>query len=241
MPGRTISPIATEAIHKTETEEVFLVLLELDHDDFNNPLRLVNNDVDIISNGNLFTAFPFEITLPNDEENIIPQAKLKIDNTDRQIVQAIRSIGSDPIDVLLQVVLAPGVSYSGNFFSVADEQTAPRGMAFNDDGLKMFVVGDNPDHIHEYNLTRPYNLAVGVKYSGNFFSVFSQDDSPQGIVFNDDGTKIFVVGDSSNAIYEYDLTIPYSLAAGNVTYSNDSFSVNSEDSSPRGMASSAVP
>lgn len=80
-----------------------LVLLIIDHADIDPPIRVVNNTVDIISNGNTFVAFPFEIELPDSPENAPPRSKLKIDNVSREIGQAIRLI-STPADVTIQVV-----------------------------------------------------------------------------------------------------------------------------------------
>ena len=38
-------------------------------------------------------------------------------------------------------------------FSVSAQETAPNGIFFKPDGLKMYIVGLNGDDINEYNLT----------------------------------------------------------------------------------------
>jgi len=90
---------------KQETGEAFLVLLTIDHDDLTAPIRVVNNHENITSNGNEFIAFPFEIELPGAGGDSLPEVTLRIDNVDRQIVQAIRSI-SGPPTVTLEVIMA---------------------------------------------------------------------------------------------------------------------------------------
>ena len=225
MPGRTISPTATEAIHKTETEEVFLVLLELSHALIVPPLRLVNNDVDITSNGNLFTAFPFEITLPNDEENIIPQAKLKIDNVDRQIVDVIRSIGTDPVDVLLQVVLVDRVRYSGNSLDTSSEDGIPRGITLSSDDSKMLMIGLVSKAIYEYDT--PSGSLVGGSYTGNSLDISNEDAFMQGVALSSDDSKVFTVGVNTLRIYQYDLPAANGSVVGG-SYSGNSFSVAGE-------------
>ena len=45
-------------------------------------------------------------------------------------------------------------------FSVAAQETAPRGLAFNTDGTKMFVVGSSGDDVNEYT------LSVGFDFDG---------------------------------------------------------------------------
>ncbi len=80
-----------------------LVLLTIDHADIDPAIRVVNNKVDITSNGDPYIAFPFELTLPDNLEDAPPRARLKIDNISREIAQAIRLI-STPADVTIQVV-----------------------------------------------------------------------------------------------------------------------------------------
>ena len=87
----------------SEATDLPLVLLKIDHADINPAIRVVNNTVDITSNGDIFTAFPFEITLPNNLEDAPPRARLRIDNVSREIAEAIRDI-STPADVTITVV-----------------------------------------------------------------------------------------------------------------------------------------
>lgn len=80
-----------------------LVLLEISHAELAQPIRVVNNTVDVPSNGNTYTAFPFEIALPESLEDSPPRARLKIDNVSREIGQAIRTI-STAASVTISVV-----------------------------------------------------------------------------------------------------------------------------------------
>lgn len=93
------------AIFARETDEVFILLVTIDHADLSEPIRVSSDGADTLSRGETFVSFPFEITLPNDTEDAPPEATLKIDNIDRSIVQAIRSISSPP-NVLIEIVLA---------------------------------------------------------------------------------------------------------------------------------------
>jgi len=101
---RSTSLTFRQAIYAQETDEVFIVLLEIDHADFASPIRVCNDSTDITSNGNVYTAYPFEIELPTDEDGDVPQARLIIDNVDRSLTEAIRSIQSPPT-VRIMVVL----------------------------------------------------------------------------------------------------------------------------------------
>ncbi len=103
--SRSVSDITKDAIYSPETGEAFLILLTIDHHSLTTPIRVCNDAVDTVSRGNDFIAFPFELKLPDDQENAAPKAKLVIDNVDRQIVTAVRNISS-AANVLIEVVRA---------------------------------------------------------------------------------------------------------------------------------------
>lgn len=86
-----------------DASDLPLVLLTIDHADLASPIRVVNNTEDITSNGDTFTAFPFELPMPESPEDAPPRTTLRIDNVSREIGQAIRSI-STPADITIQVV-----------------------------------------------------------------------------------------------------------------------------------------
>jgi hypothetical protein len=62
-------------------------------------------------------------------------------------------------------------------------------------------------------------------------SISSQDSVPTGIRFNANGTKLFVVGASNDAVYQYNLPTAYRLT--NSSYDSVSFSVSSQMQIPR--------
>lgn len=103
--SRTPSLTFRQAVYSQDTEEVFIILLEISHDDLDAPIRICNAGVDITSNGNQFVYYPFALNLPDDDADSVPQAQLTIDNVDLQQVEAIRSIQSPP-SVRIMVVLA---------------------------------------------------------------------------------------------------------------------------------------
>jgi hypothetical protein len=118
LPQRTVSSTFKEGIFAPQTDVVFLPLVEIWHDDLGdftppaNPLRFVRNTENISSTlggtyspATVFTAFNFDIKLPDEQEGSIPIAELTIDNVDRQIVEAIRELSSAP-EIKLYIVLA---------------------------------------------------------------------------------------------------------------------------------------
>lgn len=103
--SRTISEATRAALYAPQTEEIFLVLLTIDHADLEAPLRVCNNTQNITSRGETYIAYPFELTLPDDEDNRQPRARLVIDNVDRQIVQTVRQLTSSPT-VMIDIIRA---------------------------------------------------------------------------------------------------------------------------------------
>ena len=79
-------------------------------------------------------------------------------------------------------------------FSVSSQDIFPTGMAFSNDGAKMFVVGIVGVAIHEYALTTPFSVSTAATTPIHSFSVSSQDVTPTGVAFSNDGAKMFVVG-----------------------------------------------
>jgi hypothetical protein len=85
-------------------EEVVCVLLTITHSTLATPIRVTDNGADIVSNGNTFIAFPFQIDLPADNEQA-PVARLTIANVDGSIGEAIDGMTTPPY-MTMQIVLA---------------------------------------------------------------------------------------------------------------------------------------
>ncbi len=103
--SRTLSQAARRAINAEATGEVFLLLLTIEHEELAAPIRVVNNTENVVSRGELYVAYPFEIALPGEDPESVARVSLRIDNVDRQIVQALRPVQA-PLSVALEVVLA---------------------------------------------------------------------------------------------------------------------------------------
>ena len=84
---------------------VFFTLLTIIHQDLTGPMRLCNSRADIVSRGNTFTGYPFQIVLPDDDADNVPSAQLKIDNVNRLVYQTIWGLASAP-NILIEVVVS---------------------------------------------------------------------------------------------------------------------------------------
>jgi len=54
-------------------------------------------------------------------------------------------------------------------------------------------------------------------YTGSSFSVASQDNVPVGIFFKPDGTKMFIIGDQNDDVYEYSLSTAWDITSASFT------------------------
>ena len=121
-------------------------------------------------------------------------------------------------------------SYTRNF-STASQDGDPHGVAFNTDGTKMFVIGVASDSVNEYTLSSGFDISTSVFVDA--FSIAAQETQPQDVVFNADGTKMFIVGVATDTVFQYTLSTGFD--ASTASYDSVSFSVASQDTSPQGM------
>lgn len=98
----TLSDTALGQVFKQEGGG-FLVLVTLSHVSLLTPVRVCNNSVNIVSNGETYLAYPFKFKPPEEREGVSPIAKLTIDNVSREIIQAIRQI-TTPLSSVIQIV-----------------------------------------------------------------------------------------------------------------------------------------
>ena len=111
-------------------------------------------------------------------------------------------------------------------------ESSPRGIAFNSDGSKVFIVGISGDDVNEFVLGTPFDVASAVIPPVNVFDVGSEDGNPEGITFNNAGTKMYIVGLENDKVYEYALTTGFDVSTASFT---DSFDVSSQDTQPNSV------
>ena len=96
----------------------------------------------------------------------------------------------------------------------------PRGLAFNNDGTKMFVLNQTNTRVEEYNLSTPYN--PDTKTLTNTLTNATSSNFHQGLGFNADGSKMFVVksrggSNTDNKIDEYALSTAFDISSSSAT------------------------
>ena len=124
-------------------------------------------------------------------------------------------------------------TYDSVFLSFGSQDSNPRGIVFNNNGTKLYMVGVANDTVYQYSMTTAYDLSTA-SYDSVSLSVTSQDGFPAGLAFNADGTIMYVVGYSNDRVYQYSLSTAYDLSTA--SYDNFNFSVTTQDSTPRSIA-----
>lgn len=103
--SRDLSDALKAQLFAQNSNDPFLSLLTLTHESFAEDIHLVNNTVEIISNGITFHPFPMKITLPTDDGESLREVVIELDNVSQELIDELRSI-TGFIDVNLQMVLA---------------------------------------------------------------------------------------------------------------------------------------
>lgn len=87
------------------SDDPFLMLLTIDHEDFDEEIRLVNNTENQISRGKEFLSFPMNIRLPGDDGENLREVSIEFDNVSLYLIGELRSV-TTPMDVKLEMILA---------------------------------------------------------------------------------------------------------------------------------------
>ena len=97
-------------------------------------------------------------------------------------------------------------------------------------------MGTIADTIYQYTLTTAWDISTG-SYANKSLSVSAKEVSPSGLAFSSDGTKAYIVGFSTDTIYQYTLTTAWDISTG--SYASKSLSVTAQDTSSGGLSLSS--
>ena len=98
---------------------------------------------------------------------------------------------------------------------------------FKPDGTKLLVYSSNHSKIFSISLSTAWDISTATVDlpTSNYLLTYAEDkqSGAQANAFNDDGTKYYVVGNQSKAVYQYNLSTAYDIATA--TY-NSKFDVD---------------
>jgi sugar lactone lactonase YvrE len=86
-------------------------------------------------------------------------------------------------------------------FSVSGQATAPQGLFFSENGDVLIITNSSDNNVYRYNLSSPWDVSTATFAST--FSASAQSGSLQGPFFKPDGTKMYLVDNTTDSIYQY--------------------------------------
>tara|TARA_Y100000996_G_scaffold370193_1_gene317623 strand:- start:1564 stop:2769 length:1206 start_codon:yes stop_codon:yes gene_type:complete len=115
-------------------------------------------------------------------------------------------------------------SFTRTFDTTRDDYR--HGIRFKPDGTKMYICGGNytsDDKTDQYTLSTAWDISTA-SYDSVSLDHSSHDITPLDILWNDDGTKFYMLGGSGHTITEYTCSTAYQLSSASFT--SESFIVS---------------
>jgi len=89
-------------------------------------------------------------------------------------------------------------------------ENSPTGIAFSNDGLKMFIVGDERNSVHEYKLATNFGLSTASYVDS--FDCSNEETSPRDLAFDYSGRYMFILGKNNDDVTVYKLSEPFDIS-----------------------------
>ena len=125
-------------------------------------------------------------------------------------------------------------SNDNDTFSFSGQDANARGIFFKPDGTKIYMTGIGNNSVHQYSLSTPW-LVSSTSYDNVGFNFLSATNmtSARDLAFKPDGTKMYIVGSSTDSIFEFDLSTAWDVST--TTYNNVNLDVSSENATATGL------
>ena len=89
-------------------------------------------------------------------------------------------------------------------FHAGNQIATPRTLDFSSDGLKMYIAGTSPTKVFEYDLSTAWDASSSsVSYNSIDLALSTYPSNPYGLFFKTDGTKMYVLGGTTDIIHQY--------------------------------------
>jgi hypothetical protein len=95
-------------------------------------------------------------------------------------------------------------SYDNKSFSINAQEAAGSDVLINEDGTKLIIIGYSSDRFRQYSLSTAYDVSTASFDKISYF-VRPEEPTPRGMTFGSSGQKIYIVGNSNDTVYQYDL------------------------------------
>jgi hypothetical protein len=88
----SLTVAARAALQRVNDAQGLLFLLTITGGGIAQPVRLVNDTRECVSNGETFLPLPFEIVLPKQAAKEVPSTQLRMDNVGRELVAELEQL-----------------------------------------------------------------------------------------------------------------------------------------------------
>jgi sugar lactone lactonase YvrE len=96
----------------------------------------------------------------------------------------------------------------------------------------MYVMGNTNNTVYQYTLSTAWDVSTAT-YASKSFSVTFQDTAPHGIFFKDDGLTMYMIGQTTDAVYQYTLSTAWDVSTA--AYASKTKSVATEETAPTAL------
>ena len=118
-------------------------------------------------------------------------------------------------------------SYVNKSFFVGIQNGSAGGLFFKSDGTKFYTIDNSTDSVYQYSCSTAWDVSTA-SYDSVSFSVSAQEIVPQGLFFKSDGTKFYIIGTSTDTVYQYSCSTAWDISTA--SYDSVSFSASQETS-----------
>ena len=108
-------------------------------------------------------------------------------------------------------------------------------LQFSADGTRVFFIDTDMNVLVSYDLTVAWDIStVVIAMNGNYgnYTVTTQDTAPAELFFKSDGTKMYVLSNTNDNVYEYVLTTAWDVTTAALS---STFYVGAQDTVPTGL------
>ena len=124
-------------------------------------------------------------------------------------------------------------SYDSVSFDVNSQLGDIYGGAFKPDGTKFYAVNTSTPFMVAYDLSTAWDISTA-SYNTETFNPTSQDTIPYGVDFKTDGTKMYVVFNGNDTVYQYSLSTAWDISTASYD-TGKTVSVTSQTTFPVGI------
>jgi len=124
-------------------------------------------------------------------------------------------------------------SYDSKSFLLSSQDSIPVGCTFNSDGTKFYTTGLSNYRIYQYSLSTAWDISTA-SYDSIFVQTETGANNPYDVIFNSNGTKMFLMDISTDSIYPYTLSTAFNI--GTASYDGSSYLVNAQEGAPNSIS-----